>query len=114
MKKKNNNKSTKPSTKDNRPGKSARRAGGKAPAAKRKRTPDAALGGVADTRSRVEGIIRSYGTPNVNGSTIVGPAVPSMTTFTGDVNASFGKSYVPGDLLPEWDVDTTANYIDTH
>src|SRR5436305_658890 len=41
-----------------------------------------------DTRSRLEGIIRGYGTPNVNGSTIIGPAVPSMSHFTGDVNRS--------------------------
>jgi hypothetical protein len=102
MKKKNKNKRTSTSSKQGRPGKSKRAvAEVKTRATKRTRT-----------RSRVEGIIRGYGTPNVNGSTIVGPAVPSMNRFTGDVNRSFGKSYVPGELHAEWDVDTTAKYID--
>ena len=107
MKKKNQNKRTKASTKQDRPGKSKTGVAGF-------KTRAAKGGQVAvDTRSRVEGIIRGYGiTPNVNGSTIVGPAVPSMNRFTGDVNRSFGKSYAPGELHAEWDVDTTANYID--
>jgi hypothetical protein len=68
-----------------------------------------------DTRSRVEGIIRGYGmVPVVNGGTIVGPAVPSMSHFIGDVNTSFGKDYGPDTLKPEWDVDITAHFIDTH
>lgn len=68
-----------------------------------------------DTRSRVEDIIRGYGRIKVvNGSTVVGPAVPSMSHFTGDVNESFGKNYLSGTLQPGWDVDYTADFIDKH
>jgi hypothetical protein len=67
-----------------------------------------------DTRSRLEGIIRGYGTPDVSGSTVIGPAVPSMSRFTGDVNRSFDKNYLLGTLHSDWDVDITADFIDKH
>jgi hypothetical protein len=82
---------------------------------KTSRRPVAEFAAAIDTRSRVEGIIRGYGmVPVVNGSTIVGPAVPSMAHFIGDVNRSFGKDYGPDTLKGEWDVDVTANFIDKH
>lgn len=72
----------------------------------------AEFAGFVDTRSRLEGIIRGYGTPDVSGSTKIGPAVPSMSRFTGDVNRSFDKKYELGTLHADWDVDITADFID--
>jgi hypothetical protein len=71
-------------------------------------------GGGASTVDKVKGIVRSHGiVAHPNETTIVGPAVVSMGTFTDQVNSVFGKAYT-NELKAGWTIQTTSKFIDTH
>lgn len=75
----------------------------------------AAAGPQGSTVGRVINIVESYNrVQNPTGGTILGPAVPAMQTFVGDVNAQFGKNYITSNFKSNWDINRASVYIDTH